>query len=250
MNSREILKSHYRRLSDTRELSWFSDHNYRTTVTDWITEAIEIREDDVVVDLGGGTGIYSAMIYERASLKNQVLCADMSKEMLKHAEHADGVRTLCIDALSFARRRDIKYDKIVLNGVAHHIGNRDALWKGIYGQLRYQGKVLIITRPPDITIPFFSAAMKTFKESQPHHSVFENEMGHAGFRIRTGIRSYHVTMDKERWFEIIRQRFMSNLAGFTDIQLKEGVEELKRIYRDMDVIDFTDNHIFITGVKG
>jgi hypothetical protein len=59
------------------------------------------------------------------------------------------------------------------------------------------------------------------------------------------LHPYPFTLDKAVWFEMIRNRFMSDLAGFTDAEIEAGLIEIDRKYPAKD-IEIPDNIIYIS----
>lgn len=63
-----------------------------------------------------------------------------------------------------------------------------------------------------------------------------------------------VTMPAHRWFAMIKSRFWSNFAGFSDAQLQEGVDELHATLglgegREDAAVTFPDRILFIVAEK-
>ena len=246
---KQTLDRHYKYLAEKYNDALFFAEGYRHWFVWLIVEYLEIKEDDNVADLGGGTGIFAKMVHEKAHLKEDILCVDPCEEMLKGAVKLSGVSTLCTDALSFSQRKDVRYNKILIKEAVHHFDDRISKWKGIYNQLCLAGKLLIITRPPRPDFPLFKAALNTFEQCQPHYNILSTELENAGFRVKVQIRPYFLKLDKTCWFEKIRQRFMSNLTNFNDEELEQGLRELEEKYKAKETLDFADRLVFIVGTK-
>ena len=75
------------------------------------------------------------------------------------------------------------------------------------------------------------------------------ELENTGFGVKVQTRPYFLKLDKTRWFEKIRQRFMSNLANFNDEEIEQGLRELEEEYKTKETLDFTDRLVFIVGTK-
>jgi len=243
------INQHYQHLSEHYDDIVFCDETYRQWGTGLIVQTLEITPFDFVVDLGGGTGIYSQMIYATANLNINVLCVDLCDEMLQKARHFPGVSTLCADALSFAQNEDIRYDKLFIKESIHHFSQRTELFKGIYQQLTPDGRLLVTTRPQIPELPFFTAAMKSFAQMQPHYDVLKTEIETAGFDIDVRFQSYSFKFKKEHWFYMLRQCFMSNLTTFSEEQIEQGIAELNEKYLGQDNFEFYDRVIFLVGDK-
>lgn len=240
---------HYRDLAGQYNKALFFAEGYRDWKIDLIIKELNIQRHEFVVDLGGGTGLFAQLVHEKAQLQHDIVCVDMCDDMLEKAKKYPGVSILCADALSFAQREDIAYDKLFIKEAVHHFRDRVNIFKGIYRQLAPKGRLLIITRPSQPEFPFFEAALKAFEQSQPDYTIFRKELERAGFCVNVQLRPYPLTLKKARWFEMLRQRFMSNLANFSDEQIEQGIKELEEKYQHKEMLDFTDILVFIVGKK-
>ena len=81
--------------------------------------ALELKQSDLLLDIGGGTGIFTEAIARQAKLQNDALCLDSSAEMLKQAEKRPGVASICKDADSFLKSTSQSFDKILLKEIIH-----------------------------------------------------------------------------------------------------------------------------------
>lgn len=244
------LTQHYASLAEYYNEIWFLTNGYRQWLVNWIVQDLDLHEDDTVVDLGGGTGFSAEMMYKKAGLNNDILCVDVCSGMLQEAQNRHGVSPVCVDAISFVQRDDIRYNKLLIKEAIHHFPERVKLFAGVSRQLSPEGKILIVTRPPRTEFPFFEAAHEAFERSQPHYNIFQQELEKVGFDVEVQIRSYPLSFHKTHWFQMLRQRFMSHLVSFTDEQLRIGLSEIEEQYKDAKILHFSDNLVFITGKKG
>ena len=186
---------HYQNISEQYNDIVFCDEAYRQWGVELIIQALALTPSDVVVDLGGGIGIYSHMVYAAVSLKTKVLCVDMCNGMLERI-HLPGVSKLCADAMSFAQRKGMGYDKIYIKESIHHFSQRVEIFTGIYQQLSPGGRLLITTRPQTPGYPFFQAAMERFAQEQPCHEVIKTELETVGFVVDMKCHQYPLEFKK------------------------------------------------------
>lgn len=105
-----------------------------------IKNALELRGDEVVIDIGGGTG--SLAEYISGSCK-VVYVLDESKGMLSKVKANPKIVPILGDAL------DITFDSssidvVTMVDVLHHIENQPRLIEEIYRVLKEDGKLLIL----------------------------------------------------------------------------------------------------------
>jgi hypothetical protein len=152
------------------------------------------------------------------------------------------------DGNTFAER-PLKYDKVLLKEVIHHIKDRKSLWKNLYTKINKNGRILIVTRPQKIKMPLFGAAKDAFYENQPPYETFTDELKRASFSVDVKIDSYCFFLDKAIWFNMLRKRFMSDLGKFTDEEIENGIKEIENSVINSNQIKIEDEVIFIVASK-
>jgi len=240
---------HYTSFAQEYDSAFSADSKYCIWSADLIVKLLELKKDDFLVDLGGGTGFFSSLIHKNAGLDNRVLCVDTCEKMLEKAEMYDNVFTMCESASSFSGKHELRYDKIFIKEAVHHFENRTGIFSRMYDQLTYHGIICLVTRPQIPEFPLFKSALKSFEQSQPDYNIFIDELEKAGFGVQVHQKTYPFKIKKSRWFELIRQKFMSNLAQFSNLEIDNGLKELEEYYHDPDFFFFNDILIYIVGCK-
>ena len=111
---------------------------------------------------GCGTGIYTKKIRDIAQLINPVLCVDISAKMLGKIPDNAQFKPILMDAVEFSEQPR-QYDKVLMQGMLHHVKDIDGLIENLFCRLNSHGKILTIGIPRDIEYPLFNAALKRFK---------------------------------------------------------------------------------------
>lgn len=241
-------ENHFDTIADEFNGLWQMTPEYQNWMRDTIISALELKPDDRFVDLGGGTGFYTKLIAQKAGLRNKPLCVEPSENMLSQIQQSDNLEPICADALSFCGR-DIRYDKILLKEMIHFVDTRKILFEGIRHQLSENGKLLIVTRPKNTPMPFFTAALETFAQGQPSLQSLMQELSDAGIHPVSLTEEFIFGMPKERWYGMLRNRFMSNLQNFSDDEIEEGIEQLEKTFKNQEMIEFRDQIIFLSGTS-
>ncbi|MEH6563091.1 MAG: hypothetical protein V7713_16850, partial [Marinobacter sp.] len=92
--------------------------------------------------------------------------------------------------------------------------------------------------------PLFTRGITAFSESQPELDILLEEISAPGLNTVTNTETYYVEIPKERWYTMLRARFMSSLAGFTSGEIEQGILEVDGQF-DGDQIRFTDRLFFV-----
>lgn len=240
--------NHFDTIADEFNGLWQMTPEYQNWMSDTIVSLLELHPGDRFVDLGGGTGFYTKLISQKAGLHHKPMCVEPSENMLSQIRPGDNLEPVHADALSFAGRA-VRYDKILLKEMVHFVTDRKALFEGIRRQLSEHGKLLIVTRPQNTPLPFFTAALQTFALAQPSLQSLEKELSDAGIRPVSVTEEFVFAMPKERWYGMLRNRFMSNLQNFTDEAIEAGIAQLEHTYKNQETIEFRDRIIFLCGTS-
>jgi len=113
-----------------------------------VVEALKVRPDDRVCDLGAGSGLFTRPLARKAGGKGVVYAVDIDSELLKHVEHTAQEQKLANIKPILASETDPKLpepvDLITIIDTLHHIGNQAEYLKGLKKYLRPGGRVAVI----------------------------------------------------------------------------------------------------------
>ncbi len=238
--------NHFDSIADVFNRIWYFSDDYKDFVIKHIIDDLSLTNNDILADIGGGTGTFTSRLVNEANLK-KAYCIEPSCAMCEEAAKLQNITALCWDAHKFLTEQ-IPFTKLLLKEVIHHIPEIEIFWKNIYKAMPNGGKLLIITRPQHIAFPFFTAAKKAFANNQPPYELFESQLEKCGFRVITTQRNHTFNLPKENWYEMLRHRFMSDLGVFSDEEIETGICEVENDY-PQEILEIIDNLIFITATK-
>jgi len=115
---------------------------------DKVVEALKVRPDDRVCDLGAGSGLFTRPLARKANGKGVVYAVDIDSELLKHVERTAQEQKLTNIKPILASETDPKLpepvDLIAIIDTLHHISNQAEYLKGLKKYLKTGGRVAII----------------------------------------------------------------------------------------------------------
>jgi len=156
-----------------------------------------------------------------------------------------------MDAKLFAEQSN-KYDKVLMQKMLHHIKDiKDikGLIENLFGRLNPSGKILTIGIPRDIEYPLFDAAFKRYQELHPVGNQIRDIFTNAGFKLTRESIKYPVSIEKQKYLNLIRNRYMSTLSSFSDREIEEGIKELEQKYSQVSDLKFNECFIFLLAAK-
>ena len=144
-----------------------------------VIEALALKPDAVVADLGAGTGYFAMRLAHMVS-KGRVYGVDLEPKMVKYlAERAkkEGLKNLsAVQGTPSDAKLPAKVDLVLLGDVYHHIDAREAYFGKLAAALKPGGRVAIIDFNASSKVgPPVSARMTA--------AQVQAEMGKAGYRL-------------------------------------------------------------------
>lgn len=233
-------------IADEYEKLWTFSKEYESEMLKNIVDFLNFNHDDRFIDIGGGNGKYTLKIARKARLCNEPICVEPS-DMADIAKINESLVTYKEDAFRFLERCK-QYDKVLIKEAIHHIEDRVEVFRKIYSQISNNGKLLIVTRPKYPKMPFFKKYKDVFAEGQPYTSEIEKDLREAGFFVEVNIKHFKFDMHKERWFKLLRKRFMSDLSKLSDEEIESGIIELSKKHKE-DTLKIQDDIIFLVASK-
>lgn len=241
---------HYERLADHYDDNWAYDDRFIGWMSNQILDRLRLGPDDRVVDLGCGTGLFSAALARHAG---RVACVDPSAGMLRNLKLPPGadfvpVRASAEEIASGSVKLPFDtVDAILVKEAIHHIPERER----VIGQLAESlasggGCLLVVMLPTTIQYPLFRRALDAFREQQPDPAGIKAAMEAAGLAATLDYDSYRLAVRKDRYLGMVRGRYMSLLSMFSDEELEAGIGEIDRGHPG-EVLEFEDRFAFVLG---
>lgn len=246
--TKEVIDAHYERIAErySEYLSYSGD--FVPGLVAKMIDMLRLSEDDVFVDLGGGTGIYTAAMLDQLKFRQPVVLVDFSADMLDHVPDDLPVEKVHMDALTFSEQPR-RYDKVLIKETVHHVDDRQTLFRNLYERIEPAGALLLVHVPPDIDYPLFEAARKRALRWHADPGELERLLGEAGFRVERDALDWPHSMPKQRYFDMVASQYMSVLSSFSREEIAEGLREMDETHADTEVLEFTDHFDYIVGYK-
>jgi cyclopropane fatty-acyl-phospholipid synthase-like methyltransferase len=243
------LLEHYNKLSSQFENCWYFSDEYVETNKRQIIDNLKLNKDDIFLDLGCGSGLYSKLIHNEIQFKNKIICVDFSSMMINQINGFECVK-FQENIVNFSAR-NIKYNKILCKEVIHHLNKaeRQTLFKNLYNNLEINGILLIIYFNQHTNLPLFENAIKMFARNVTEPDIIIKELVAIKFEVGFLKFTLPIKINKQKYYDSLRNRFISVLEHFTDREIENGIVELETKYYSTNKFVIDDNMISILATK-
>lgn len=125
----------------------YASHLESSDRADWqqpgkVIEALALRPDEVVADIGAGTGYFSRRIAPHVS---KVLAVDIEEDLLQQtAESSPGNVETVLATPADPKLSDASVDTIFICNVLHHIHGREEYYEKLAAALRPGGRIVVL----------------------------------------------------------------------------------------------------------
>jgi SAM-dependent methyltransferase len=247
----DSAQAHYDRLAASFDDNWAYSPAYIAWMASRILDRSAIQPGHLVADLGCGTGLYSRQL---AAAGATVICADPSQAMLSQLPDDPALIPVRAAAQDIAEHRITlpaqRMNAIVIKEAIHHVpaSDRQPVLNGLAELLAPGGRIVIVMLPARISYPLFTAALRRFESLQPDPAGIAAILSRAGLETELTYDSYPLAFPKDRYLSMVRNRYMSLLAAFTDAELERGITEIQERHPG-DRLEFADRFAFIRGIR-
>jgi SAM-dependent methyltransferase len=249
---RRDVRGHYEELAAEYDEHWVYGPDYVPWMSGQITQALQLNPMDRIADIGSGTGLFAREVAKQLRPRHPVLCVDPSEAMLRQlgTQPPAALTPIVASAEDIAEGRTrLPYeqlDAMWLKESVHHVADPAHTLRGLADRLASGGRLLVVMLPASIQYPLFEAALTRFEELQPDPAVIEGHLRAAGLESGLSYVEHELRIDRDKYFGMVRARYMSLLSTFSDSEIEKGIEEM-RVAHPEPVLVFPDRFTFVLG---
>ena len=245
----EMVKRHYENLASQYDDFLYWSPDFVGTLTDKIVEMLELNPDDRLLDLGGGTGMYSLAILERVALTSRMTVVDPFPEMLNMIPKAAPIDPVEAEAVEYSAKAP-SFTKILIKEAVHHVDRKSELFANLYERLESSGRILLVHVDPNLVeYPLFNAALENARMSFANPDEMMKLLQGAGFEARSDHLAYHHDVPTAHYHRMVEGRYMSILTSLNEDQLQVGLEQMRTRDAGTERLRFTETFSYVLGIK-
>ena len=220
--------------------TWLSSEKYINSFNKFILKQVSLNKHSRILDIGCGRGKILGNLSNKLKLSKKPIGLDIEN----HKDKNKKIIFKKIDALSFVSKTKITFDLILIKQTIHLLKKKQAikLLSICKDKLNPKGKIIILSLDPKKNeIPTFTLMKKKLiislnKDEKLFNLILKN-------RVKMNVKkfNYEVKILKNKYLQMIRNRYISTLLDFTDKQIKDGIIEIKNDYGN--ILKFKDRLI-------
>ena len=220
--------------------TWLSSQKYIQTFNRFILNQVKLDKNSKILDIGCGRGKILANLSTKLRLLNKPIGIDIEN----HKDKSKKIIFKKTDVLSFIVKTKANFDLILIKQTIHLLKKKQAikLLSICINKLNPEGKIIILSLDPKKNeIPKFQLMNKKLKISlKKDEKLFDLILKNQN-KIIIKKFVFDVKILKTKYLQMIKNRYISTLLNFTNKQLDDGLNEIKKDYGK--VLKFKDRLI-------
>ena len=217
--------------------TWLSSEKYINSFNKFILKQVSLNKHSRILDICCGRGKILGNLSNKLKLSKKPIGLDIEN----HKDKNKKIIFKKIDALSFVSKTKITFDLILIKQTIHLLKKKQAtkLLSICKDKLNPKGKIIILSLDPKKNeIPTFTLMKKKLlislnKDEKLFNLILKNRV-----KMKVKKFNYEVKILKNKYLQMIRNRYISTLLDFTDKQIKDGIIEINNDYGN--VLKFKD----------
>ena len=220
--------------------TWLSSNAYINSFNKFLIQNTKLNYESKILDIGCGRG----KILENLSNKLNLINKPIGLDIENHKDRSKKMIFKKIDALTYVKKTKFTFDVILIKQTIHLLKKKQAIkllsiCKSI---LNPNGKIIILSLDPSKNeIPTFQLMKKKLKNSLKKDEKLLNLIFKNQNKIIIKKFVFNVQISKTKYIQMIKSRYISTLLNFTNQQLNNGLNEIKKDYGK--VLKFKDRLI-------
>ena len=210
--------------------TWLSSQRYILSFNRFILKQIKLDRNSRVLDIGCGRGKIISNLSNKLKLHNKPIGIDIEN----HKDKSEKIIFKKTDALSFVSKTKINFDLILIKQTIHLVKKNqiNKLLLICKNKLNTNGKIIILSLDPHKNqIPTFVLMKKKLKQSLKRDKSLFQLIKKFNTNLTVKKFIFNVKISKNKYLQMIKNRYISTLLNFTEKQIQNGLNEINKKYK-------------------
>ena len=220
--------------------TWLSSKRYIKSFNNFLLKQVKLNKSSKILDIGCGRGKILGSLSSRLKLKSKPIGIDIER----HKDRDRRIHFKKVNAIDFIKKNKKKFDLIMIKQTIHLFKYQE-LKKLIYAckmQLNQNGKILIFSlETSNNEIPTFLLMKKKLKKSLDRDKKIIKYISKLYPKNKNKRFSFKVKISRDKYIEMIKNRYISTLLGFSLHDIFQGINQINLKYKK--ILSFNDKLI-------
>ena len=216
--------------------TWLSSKKYISNFHIFLKSKFKFNKDTKVLDIGCGRANIISFLQKKYKFKNKAIGIDI----LKNKNIKKNIIFKKTDAIDYLKKNK-KYDLIIIKQTIHFFSEKKliSLLELSKNNLNPNGKLLIFSlKTKNNKIPCYKNMKQRLNMSLKRDESLLRIIRKKLLKINETNFNFKVSVSKEKYIRMIKNRYISCLLNVSNKKLSEGIDEIKKNFKDQ--IKFTD----------
>ena len=220
--------------------TWLSSKRYIQSFNNFLLKQVKLNRNSKILDIGCGRGKILGSLSSRLKLKSKPIGIDIEI----HRDRDRRIHFKKVNAINFIKKNKKKFDLIMIKQTIHLLKYKE-IKKLIYTckmQLNQNGKILILSlETSNNEIPTFLLMKKKLKKSLDRDKKIIKYISKLYPKNENKRFSFKVKISRDKYIEMIKNRYISTLLGFSLHDIFKGINQINLKYKK--ILSFNDKLI-------
>ena len=220
--------------------TWLSSKRYIQLFNDFLLKQVKLNRNSKILDVGCGRGKIIGSLSSRLKLKSKPIGIDIER----HRDRDKRINFKKVNVIDFIKKNKKKFDLIMIKQTIHFFKYKE-IKNLIYAckmQLNQNGKILILSLETyNNEIPTFLLMKKKLKKSLDRDKKIIKYISKLYPKNKNKRFSFKVKISRDKYIEMIKNRYISTLLGFSLHDISKGINQINLKYKK--ILSFNDKLI-------
>ena len=210
--------------------TWISSTKYIQSFNNFLVKQKKLTKHSKILDIGCGRGKIMGSLSSKLKLINKPIGIDTEN----HKDFDKRIIFKKTNAIKYLRNNKKKFDLILIKQTIHFFNLRDIkrILSYSHASLEVGGIILILTLDTkNNEIPTFSLMKQKLNQSFKRDILIWKKLLKLNIKKNITKFSFKVSVKKNTYLKMIKQRYISTLLKFSSLQISNGINEINLKYK-------------------
>ena len=210
--------------------TWISSTKYIQSFNNFLVKQKKLTKHSKILDIGCGRGKIMGSLSSKLKLINKPIGLDVEN----HKDFDKRITFKKTNAIKYLTNNKKKFDLILIKQTIHFFNLRDIkkILSYSHASLEVGGIILILTLDTkNNEIPTFSLMKQKLNQSFKRDILIWKKLLQLNIKKHITKFSFKVSVKKNTYLKMIKQRYISTLLKFSSPQISNGINEINLKYK-------------------